>query len=32
MNYLSIYDEQGNTLLHQLAFEGHLEIIKRFVI
>lgn len=28
---MELLDSQGNTVLHQLAFEGHLDIIKLFV-
>lgn len=31
LNLIELIDAQGNTILHQLAFEGHLDIIKLFV-
>lgn len=31
LDLITLLDSQGNTVLHQLAFEGHLGIIQLFV-
>ncbi len=31
INFIEINDSQGNNVLHQLAYEGHLDLIKIFV-
>jgi len=31
IDLITLTDNQGNTVLHQLAYEGHIDIIKLFV-